>query len=81
MTLELNDAVIEQTGLSPTEVVLELAVHLFETGKITVGQGGELTGLGHVGFQRELGKRRIPLDFDTQDWAHERQSLLHLNAP
>lgn len=81
MTLELNDTVIEQTGLSADEVLLELAIHLFETGKITVGQGGELTGLGHVGFQRELGKRRIPLPFDAEDWAHERQSLLDLNVP
>jgi predicted HTH domain antitoxin len=38
MTLELNDTVIDQTGLSAEEVLLELAVHLFKTGKITVGQ-------------------------------------------
>ncbi|GAB3491245.1 hypothetical protein GCM10027341_03980 [Spirosoma knui] len=75
MTIELNDAVISQTGLSPQQVLLELAIHLYETGMITVGQGGELTSLGHVGFQRELGSRRIPVSFDAADWEHDQQTL------
>ena len=60
MLLELDDMVIKRTGLSDQELRIELAVRLYEDGKITVGQGGTMTGLGHVKFQHELGEREIP---------------------
>ena len=60
MLLELDDMVIKSTGLSDQELRIELAVQLYEDGKITVGQGGAMTGLGHVKFQHELGEREIP---------------------
>ncbi len=37
MLLELNDNVIKSTGLSEQELRIELAVRLYEDGKITVG--------------------------------------------
>jgi len=68
MLLELDDKVIRSTGLSDQELRIELAVRLYEDGKITVGQGGTMTGLGHVKFQHELGKREIPWQFDIEDY-------------
>ena len=78
MTLELNDSIIHQTGLNAHQVLIELAVHLYEMGMITVGQGGELTHLGHVGFQHELGRRNIFLHFDVVDWEKDQDALRKL---
>ena len=75
MLLELNDNVIKSTGLSEQELRIELAVRLYEDGKITVGQGGTMTGLGHVKFQQELGKREIPWQFDVEDLHADLETL------
>lgn len=75
MTVEISDAIIKQTGLTPQQVLIELAVHLFENKMITVGQGGDMTGLGHVGFQRELGARQIPLHYDLAEWEQDKLTL------
>ena len=75
MTLELDDKIIHQTGLNAQQVLIELAVHLYETGMITVGQGGELTNIGHAAFQQELGRRSIFFHFDTSEWEKDQETL------
>ncbi|GGN01200.1 hypothetical protein GCM10010967_39470 [Dyadobacter beijingensis] len=75
MLLELNDNVIKSTGLSEQELRIDLAVRPYEDGKITVGQGGTMTGLGHVKFQHELGKRKIASHFDVEDLEADLETL------
>jgi len=65
MLLELDDNVVNSTGLTEQELRIELAVRLYEDDKITVGQGGRMTGPGHVKFQQELGKQGIYMSFKT----------------
>lgn len=75
MLLKLNDNVIKSTGLSEQELRIELAVRLYDDGKITVGRGGTMTGLGQVKFQHELGKREIPWQFDIEDLHADLETL------
>ena len=75
MLLELDDNVINSTGLTEQELKIELAVRLYEDGKITVGQGGKMTGLGLVKFQHELGKRKIAWLYDEDDLAADLETL------
>lgn len=75
MLLELNDNVIKSTGLTEQELRIELAVRLYEDGKITVEQGGTMTGRGHIKFQHELGKRDIPWQFDIEDLHADLETL------
>jgi predicted HTH domain antitoxin len=74
MLLELDDNVINSTGLTEQESRIELAVRLYEDGKITVGQGGTMTGLGHVKFQHALG-REIPWHYDIEDLHADLETL------
>ena len=75
MILELDDTIIRQTGLSPNELRLELALQLYQDQKISLGQGGALSGLGVIYFQRELGKRQITLHYDQHDLADDIDTL------
>ncbi|MGG7661388.1 UPF0175 family protein [Dyadobacter sp. BHUBP1] len=79
MLLELNDNVIKSTGLSEQELRIELAVRLYEDGKITVGQGGTMTGLGSIRFQQELGKRKIAWHYDVEDLHADLETLKKLS--
>ena len=75
MVIELDDSIIKSTGLSPDDLKLELALQLYQDRKISLGQGGQLSGLGSVQFQRELGKRQITLNYDLMDLADDIDSL------
>lgn len=80
MLLELDDNVINSTGLSDQELRVELAVRLYEDGKITVGQGGTMTGLGSIRFQKELGKRKIAWHYDVEDYEADLETLRRLSS-
>ena len=78
MLLELDDQIVQSTGLTPEELRIELAVQLYEQGKITVGQGGRMTGMGSIRFQRELGKREIASSYDKDDLDSDLNTLSNL---
>lgn len=78
MLLELDDQIIQSTGLSQEELRVELAVQLYEQGKITVGQGGRMTGMGSIKFQQELGKRQIPSSYNREDLDSDLETLRKL---
>ncbi|MGV3602883.1 MAG: UPF0175 family protein [Dyadobacter fermentans] len=80
MLLELDDKVINSTGLTDDELRIELAVRLYEDGKITVGQGGMMTGIGSIRFQQELGKRKIPWHYDIEDFEADLATLKKLSG-
>ncbi|NIJ53288.1 UPF0175 family protein [Dyadobacter arcticus] len=78
MLLELDDQIVQSTGLSPEELRIELAVQLYKQEKLTVGQGGRMTGMGSVKFQQELGRRRISSPFTKEDLNSDLETLAGL---
>lgn len=75
MQLELDDAVIKSTGLTDDDLKLKLALLLYQDRKVSLGQGGRLSGLGTVQFQQELGKRQITLNYDLSDLNEDIETL------
>lgn len=55
--------------LSPQSTALHLAIGLFVTEEATLGQAAEVAGLSQADFLRELGRRRIPLHYGTEELA------------
>ena len=75
MQLELDDTVINSTGLTSDDLKLNLALQLYRDRKLSLGQSGRLSGLGAVRFQWELGKRQITLNYDLEDLADDIATL------
>jgi predicted HTH domain antitoxin len=50
---------------------LDLAVGLYATKKLTLGQAAEFAVVSQGEFQRELGKRQIPVHYDLGDLADD----------
>lgn len=48
-------------------LLLELACALYRKGTISLGQGGEMTGLSRFDFGREVGKRGIARQYEMHD--------------
>ncbi|HFQ95501.1 MAG TPA: UPF0175 family protein [Anaerolineae bacterium] len=67
--------VLRASGLSPQELLIELAVHLFAEGLISLGVAKTLAGLPMANFMRVLGKRGIPMHYDVEDLEEDIRTL------
>jgi predicted HTH domain antitoxin len=56
-----------EATLSPQSASLHLAIGLFVTEEVTLGQAGEIAGISQTAFLKELGARRIPLHYGRDE--------------
>lgn len=63
MQLELDDTIINSTGLTPDDLKLELALRLYATGRLTKAQARRLTNLDRIAFADELGERGLGQEY------------------
>jgi predicted HTH domain antitoxin len=75
MIVEIPDQVIAQAGLSAKEILLKVALILFQEEKLTLGQAGKLAGLHQFEFQQELAKGGIPVHYGEEDFRRDLQTL------
>lgn len=73
----LLERIAETTKLQLTEdeLIIELAIALFQQEKITLGTGALLAGMNQLQFQQLLGSRGISPHYDEEDFKHDIQSL------
>jgi predicted HTH domain antitoxin len=67
MSLLISDELVKVSGLSESELILELIVLLFQQEKITLARASRLAGMTHIQFQRLLADRKIPVHYDVED--------------
>jgi predicted HTH domain antitoxin len=53
--------------LSNQDAALHLAIGLFVTEEATLGQAAEVAGISQSSFLQELGRRRIPIHYGTEE--------------
>ena len=56
-----------QDRISPKQAALHLAIGLFVSEEVTLGQAAQTAGLSQAEFLRELGKRRIPIHYGREE--------------
>jgi predicted HTH domain antitoxin len=67
MIVTLPDDVLEGTGLTEMELVRELALTLFQSERLTLGQAARLCYIPQLDFQRLLASRRIPVHYGQEE--------------
>ena len=67
MELSLPDNIVAGLNLTQDEWKLELALGLYIGNRISLGKAAELAGISKPHFFDELGKRRLPVDYDIED--------------
>ncbi|WP_019990108.1 UPF0175 family protein [Rudanella lutea] len=77
MILELDDQIIQTTGLTSEQLRLELAVQLYANGKLTKAQARRLTDLDRIAFSDELAKRGLGQEY-TLEMLEEDAKMLGL---
>ncbi|HYE63029.1 MAG TPA: UPF0175 family protein [Phycisphaerales bacterium] len=61
MTLTIPDEVLQTSGLSERELLIEIACRLYDAEKLDKTPACRLCGLSRVEFEDELHKRKLPL--------------------
>lgn len=70
-SLEIPLDVLASARLTLAELRIELAVHLYEERRLSIGKAHELAGLSLWEFRQLLGTRRISSHFDKEDLDQE----------
>jgi len=78
ITLEIPPEVIPATRMTPQELRRELAVHLFQQGRLSFGKAREMAGMTVWAFQQLLGSRGIPVHYDLEDYEEDLATLKEL---
>lgn len=76
--LEIPREVPHITRMSSEELRTELALHLFEQGKLSFGKAREMAGLDVWDFQNLLGIRGIPAHYDIAEYEEDLKTLKEL---
>jgi predicted HTH domain antitoxin len=75
IAIEIPREIIHATRMKPPELKQELAIHLFQQGKLSFGKARQLADLSVWIFQQLLGSRGIPMHYDMEDYAEDMAAL------
>lgn len=78
MTITIENNILDDVGLSKSEILIELAVSLYKRGALSIGQACKLAGIKQIEFRRELGKREEFINYNTEDLEEDLMSLKNL---
>jgi predicted HTH domain antitoxin len=75
IVIEIPSEIIHATRMTPEELRRELAIYLFQQGKLSFGKAREMAGMTAWAFQQLLGSRGIPIHYDLEDYETDRLTL------
>jgi len=67
MPLVIPDDVLREAGMTEQDALIEIACHLFDTGRLTLWKSARMAGLTRIQFEEELLKRKIAIYRPTLD--------------
>lgn len=78
VSLELPSDVLLATRLTSSELKTELAIHLFDQGKLSLGKARELADMDIWQFMQLLGARGIIAHYDIEEYEEDLDTLKRL---
>jgi predicted HTH domain antitoxin len=75
IAIEIPREIIHATRMTPEELRRELAIYLFQQGKLSLGKAREMAVMTVWAFQQLLGSRGIPTHYGLEDYEADRSTL------
>lgn len=75
MDLIIKEDKLKAAEITANELLIEIAVHLYDTGRFSIGQAKNLVGMDHISFQKELAKRDVYIKYDEDDLEKDLKNL------
>lgn len=80
MGVKIPEFVLAKTNFSEAELLIEIAIHLYDIEKLTMGQARRLADLDQISFQKELAKRNMYLKYSLEDLEDDLRAIDELNT-
>lgn len=74
-SLVIEQDILDSARLTAEEAKVELAVHLYSQGRLSIGKARELAGMSLSVFRHLLAARQIPPHFDENDLLSDVETL------
>jgi predicted HTH domain antitoxin len=73
--LIISGNILEGLKISPAELMIDIAVYLYDKEKLSMGQAKKLAGLTQIEFQKELSKNGVLIKYDIEDFEKDLKNL------
>ena len=77
--LLISGNVLKELNISPAELLVDLAVYLYDKEQLSMGQAKKLAGLTQISFQKEMAKRNVLIKYDIEDLEKDLAILTQLD--
>lgn len=78
MGIQITEEVLKQVRMTPDEFLIEIAVHLYDIGKMSMGQARNFAGIDQLRFQKEMAKRDVYIKYTIEDLDQDLDTLKEL---
>jgi predicted HTH domain antitoxin len=78
MQLAMKSELTANTGLSEADLLVELAVLLYERDKLTLGRAAKLAGMDKWALNDLLAERKVPMHYDLKEWEQDLATIRSL---
>ncbi|MUG93318.1 UPF0175 family protein [Scytonema sp. UIC 10036] len=79
MSIVISDETLHASGMTEAEFKQEVALLLFESGKLSLGYASKLAEMDRIRFQQLLQERKIPLySYEIEDFELDLKNLREL---
>lgn len=75
MSVTIPNDILRASNMTEDELKLEIAILLYQQGKISSGKVRDWTGITVIEFQHELAKRGLHINYDVEDFQSDMQTL------
>jgi predicted HTH domain antitoxin len=75
MSIVISDDILYATHMTETEFLQEIAILLYEKGKLSLGKASKLARMGRIQFQLLLASRQIPINYGIEDFEADLKTL------
>lgn len=75
MAVVIEDRDLQAAQITEEELYLEIALLFYQQGRYSLGRASELAKMDRISFQKELGKRQIPVNYDIEEFEKDLKTL------
>ena len=75
VNITIDDELLQGVELTPQAARIDLAVGLYADRRATLGQAARIAGISQPEFQRELGRRHVPMNYDVAEFEADLHTL------
>lgn len=74
-SITIPPEVLSATGKKTDELKIEIAIFFYQNFNLSAGEAARFAEISRVAFHYELGKRKVPINFDEADVTEDLKAI------